>query len=301
MILVWGNPSDPPVDRVVSVLQARGLDHLLLADEDLPSLDYDIRLSMQPKGWIATPARRVALEDIRGVFVRPGESRATGHAETAAILFAAMASLDAIVVNRPTAGRSNWSKPFQAAQIQRSGLRVPDTLVTTDPQAARAFLARHGRLVYKSVSGIRSIVATLDAADAPRLAQVASGPVQLQQWVDGLDVRVHVVGEQWFATAIHSGAADYRYASLTGEAATGQAMELPSSLGRQLVRLSHSMGLLLAGIDLRLTSAGEWFCFEVNPAPGFTYFESLAGQPIAEAVAGLLAAPTVGANAAAAV
>jgi D-alanine-D-alanine ligase-like ATP-grasp enzyme len=50
------------------------------------------------------------------------------------------------------------------------------------------------------------------------------------------------------------------------------------------------MGLLLAGIDLRRTDDGEWCCFEVNPSPGFSFYEDHTGQPIAAAVAELLVA-----------
>jgi hypothetical protein len=39
-----------------------------------------------------------------------------------------------------------------------------------------------------------------------------------------------------------------------------------------------------------VTPEGEWFCFEVNPSPAFLYYQQATGQPIATAVAGLLAA-----------
>lgn len=48
------------------------------------------------------------------------------------------------------------------------------------------------------------------------------------------------------------------------------------------------MGLLLAGIALRRTPEGGWVCFEVNPSPGFSFYEEATGQPIAAAVADLL-------------
>ena len=53
--------------------------------------------------------------------------------------------------------------------------------------------------------------------------------------------------------------------------------------------LAASLGLLLAGIALRLTAQGEWYCFEVNPSPAFTYYASSTNQPIAQAVARMLA------------
>ncbi len=54
--------------------------------------------------------------------------------------------------------------------------------------------------------------------------------------------------------------------------------------------MTASLGLLIAGIDLRLTDDGHWYCFEVNPSPGFTYYEIATGQPLALAVARLLSA-----------
>jgi hypothetical protein len=48
------------------------------------------------------------------------------------------------------------------------------------------------------------------------------------------------------------------------------------------------MGLLVAGIDLRCTPEGQWFCFEVNPSPAFTYYQAVTHQPVDEAIAQLL-------------
>jgi len=39
---------------------------------------------------------------------------------------------------------------------------------------------------------------------------------------------------------------------------------------------------------LRHAPNGAWYCLEVNPSPGFTYFEAVTGQPISTAVAELL-------------
>jgi len=47
--------------------------------------------------------------------------------------------------------------------------------------------------------------------------------------------------------------------------------------------------LAVAGIDLRRTPEDEWYCFEVNPSPAFSFYEEATHQPIAEAIAALLA------------
>jgi glutathione synthase/RimK-type ligase-like ATP-grasp enzyme len=53
--------------------------------------------------------------------------------------------------------------------------------------------------------------------------------------------------------------------------------------------MAAGMGLNVAGIDLRCTPGGAWVCFEVNPSPAFVYYEKATGQPIAAAIAALLA------------
>jgi glutathione synthase/RimK-type ligase-like ATP-grasp enzyme len=189
------------------------------------------------------------------------------------------------VINHPAAGNSNMSKPYQLDLIARAGFKVPDTLVTTDPMSARAFLREHSRLIYKSVSGIRSIVTTLEARDEARLEDVCTGPVQLQEYVAGLDVRVHIVGTKWFACSVRSSAADYRHADAAPELAE---IELPEAIGKQLVALVQGMHLLVAGVDLRQTADGSWVCLEVNPSPGFTWYEDSTGHQIAEAIADLM-------------
>jgi glutathione synthase/RimK-type ligase-like ATP-grasp enzyme len=288
LIVVWGSTSDPPVERLLAILARRDLPTLQLDAPALARLRYDVTLDATPRGWLESDASRLDLDDITGIYVRPDEV-APGAARTAAAVVLAVASATrATVVNRPSAGISNGSKPFQLQLIAAAGLSVPETLVTTDPAAARNFLAQHGRVVYKSVSGVRSIVAALEAGDRDRLDGVSSGPVQLQRWIGGRDVRVHVVGERCFATAVDSAADDYRYGARKGVDPTLTAVDVPPSLQERLVALTRRLGLLVAGIDLRVTAAEQWFCFEVNPSPGFTFYEDATGQPIGDAIADLL-------------
>jgi len=298
VILVWGPSDDPPLELVLAALRHRPVDVVHVGDGDLATLAYDVRLADRPTGWLQVEGREVALESVTGVYVRPGEEVASPEAAAAAGALLLVASCSAAtVVNRPEAGRSNWSKPFQLGLIAAAGFAVPETLVTTDPAAAKAFLAQHQRLVYKSVSGVRSIVSTLDADDATRLDGVSTGPVQLQRWVDGRDVRVHVVGDRWFATEVESDAPDYRYAGLTGRSVRLAACQLPAEIGRRLVALTRHLGLLVSGVDLRRTLDGTWVCFEVNPSPGFSFYEECTGQPIAAAIADLLVGGGVGGGA----
>ena len=112
-----------------------------------------------------------------------------------AALDAWLESTPARVVNRTFANDSNNSKPLQSLII-RHHFHIPETLVTNDPNAALEFCESHARTIYKSISGERSIVTEFGLTDKERLHLLRNSPVQLQAWIDGFDVRVHVVGTQ---------------------------------------------------------------------------------------------------------
>ena len=190
--------------------------------------------------------------------------------------------------HRRNPGLSNNSKPYQALVISRIGLSVPPTLVTSAPAAARAFHAEHGEVIYKSASGVRSIVRRLGPEQLERLELLRDGPAHLQAFVPGHNIRVHTVGERVFATRIESEAVDYRYAHLDGLTTRLEPVALPPTVEAACLRLAHAFDLLFTGIDLKQTPDGEFFCFEVNPSPGFLYYERHTGQPISMALAELL-------------
>jgi glutathione synthase/RimK-type ligase-like ATP-grasp enzyme len=190
------------------------------------------------------------------------------------------------VVNRAAAQSSNSSKPYQAQLIAAHGFDVPETLVTNDPEAVHEFRRRHGRVIYKSISGVRSVVRLLDDDDLRRLDRIRWCPVQFQEFVEGENVRVHVVGARVFATRVVSEATDYRYATdQVGRPAELRAHALDDELAARCVALARGLGLPFAGIDLKRAPDGRTVCFEVNPSPGFSYYEANTGQPIAAAVA----------------
>jgi glutathione synthase/RimK-type ligase-like ATP-grasp enzyme len=276
-------------------------------------LDTGLMIEAGPpaRGCLRVGSREIDLTDIGAAYLRPHQSaqvvRARGHdagspeqlkAAAFDTALCAWADLtDAYVVNRPAASASNSSKPYQIARIAASGFLVPPTLVTNDPDQARAFVREHRDVVYKSVSAVRSRVRRLTPQDADRLPHVMTCPTQLQRRVRGTDVRVHVVGADVFAAEISCAADDYRYAVDQGCApATLRAVDLPDDVATRCTSLATALQLPVAGIDLRRSPDGGWHCFEVNPSPAFTYYEAATGQPIAAAVAGLLAAAALCAN-----
>jgi len=65
---------------------------------------------------------------------------------------------------------------------------------------------------------------------------------------------------------------------------------LPGHVAEACLQMAHSLGLILSGIDLRKAPDNQYYCFEINPSPGFIFYERMTGQPISEAVANTLRA-----------
>lgn len=304
MIVLWGVPGDGPLDAIHACLARVGADFCLLDQRDAARSDVTVRvercsLALAIEG--AHDANRLDFKHVGAAYLRPIETERTlppdlardpaarvraDRMDRALIAWADLTT--ALAINPPAAMAVNNSKPCQLRLIAQYGFAVPDTLVTTDPAVVRAFAARHGRLIYKSVSGTRSIVSLLAETEQERLEDVANAPTQFQEYVPGFDVRVHVVGNEIFASEVKSAAHDYRYASLSGNSVELSATTIPAGIADRCHAMAAGMGLAVAGIDLRHTPDGRWFCFEVNPSPAFVYYEEATGQPIGQTIAHLL-------------
>lgn len=292
--LLWGISEEEPLAAVRWELERLGFSYLLI--------DQRTQCSWKPENGpaqIIVDGVALDLKNLSSYYVRPhdcsrlspenrGIRERANEVQFEQTFLSWLDRTDATVINRPSAMLANSSKPFQLQWIHKLGFATPRTLVTTCRAEAMSFWNRHGSVIYKSVSGIRSRVSRLRQEDMDRLADVVHCPTQFQEYIPGEDYRVHVVENRVFASRIRCEADDYRYANRFNTPPTIFATTLPAEIRKRCVEMVSSMGLKLAGVDLRLSSSGVWYCFEVNPSPAFSYYESLTGQPIAQAIAELL-------------
>lgn len=307
MILLAGIPTEPPVALAAASAAALGLPCLVLNQRAFVADDLDLRFADGVcSGSLTVAGQRHPLDRIAGIYLRTMDAdslpevqeapRTWQGAQTAMRARAWEETLHAWaevapqrVANRVSFTLSNFSKPCQTQAIRAAGFAVPDTLVTNDPDAVRRFHARHGRVIYKSASSVRSIVRLLDDAALAKLDAIRTLPTQFQAYVAGDDVRVHVVGTRTFAARIVSDAVDYRYAARDGLDVDMAPFDLPDDVAARCVALACRLGLPFCGIDFKVSAGGDYVCFEVNPSPAYSYYQELTGAPISDALVRYLA------------
>jgi len=300
MIFLCGIPTEPSLELVIERLREMGAPHVVFHQRRFADARMELEVGDgEVRGVLCLDGNRHRLEDFVAIYTRlmdwqllpeiehePPDSPVRLQCQN---LHAALTQWHELAPGRVLSRSAEigvvYSKPMQAQLIRRHGFSIPETLVTNDPDEVRRFRQRHGRVIYKSASYVRSVVNLLDEGDPSGLEAVRACPVLFQQYVEGMNLRVHTVGKRAFATSIEASAVDYRYAYLTGEEEKIEESAIGEGFANRCIGLAAALGLDFAGIDFKLTDGGEAYCLEVNPAPAFSYYELHSGQPIARAVA----------------
>jgi hypothetical protein len=298
-IALLGDPDDLAIAYVSWLADRRGLEWLLLPEATL-GVDWSFALDGETgRDELRYGTRSLALSALSGIFVRlnpdpplPPGLALEGLAHTVFTherregLHLLLQSVPCPVVNRPSGGRANASKPLQMAELSAAGLTVPRWVVTNRRELGTAFAAGCPRgVIYKATSGLRSRVQLVD--DDLRLRfDAGTSPTVLQEYIPGRDVRIHTVGDRAFATEMVSSGIDYRFESTTQY----RPATVDQVLAARCCDIAQAEGLLLAGFDFRVTPEGDWYCLEMNPVPSFLPYEMCSGEPIGDAVLDLFAA-----------
>lgn len=226
--------------------------------------------------------------------VGPADRRQFAHSETEQAVLGMLDSIDAPWINPRGADDAAHRKPLQWTQAAAVGLTLPPTCVTTSADAARAFCDAHrgAGVVFKpflaSIADWRE-TRLVEAEDLARLELVRLAPVIFQRCIQGVDLRVTVIGEAMFAAEIDARDSDYPtdMRMVIGQAKI-RAVELPAALAARLLALMRRLGLVYGAIDLKQDARGDYYFLEVNPAGQWLFVESRTGLPITQAHADAL-------------
>ena len=209
---------------------------------------------------------------------------------------------DARWVNDLERQRAAENKQRQLRLAVRAGLRVPRTLVTNDPVAARQFFAEtEGETVAKL---LRPLAVSMDAAqpfvytnrvreeDLNGAETLRHSPMVFQELIPkARELRVAYVAGEAYAAALDAsgtsrGRTDWRRAA--PDECRWEKAQLPDEVSSGLRVLMLELGLVFGAIDLICTPSGEHVFLEVNPSGEWGMLERDLGLPISEAIAGAL-------------
>jgi glutathione synthase/RimK-type ligase-like ATP-grasp enzyme len=307
MILIISSPEDPHAQAVMAELDRMGRPHRLLNLAEFPGkLSLTARLDDRRSDFSLTFAdgAKIPMDEVTAVWWRrpqafgfPAEIKDPAHRHfaqsEAGTAFQGMYQASSCLwINNVVRDAAAAHKPWQLKLAREAGLSIPETLITNDPEEARAFWRQHpGEVIYKPFlqtyhawRETRKIEAEAEAlAEAVRLT-----PVLFQRYVPAVcDLRVTVIGERLFAAAARG--EEYELDIRFNLAAKYRPHELPDEVEQRLFALMRRLGLEYGAVDFRLTPEGEYVFLEVNPAGQFLYIEKATEQPIARALAEHLA------------
>ena len=241
-----------------------------------------------------------------GANLPAGLDRQMRHAsvgEASAAAHGMLASLKAFRMDHLHHIRHAENKQLQLQVARELGLKIPRTLTTNDPVAARAFVKScEGGVVTKMLSsfaiydeGKELVVFTnpVKPEDLADLSGLSLCPATFQELLTkSLEIRVTVVGRSVMSAALDSqesarAAHDWRRDGLR-MVQDWRAYQLPDEVEQKILRLMDYFSLNYGAIDIILTPDGRHVFLELNPSGEFFWLERSPGLPISEAIADVL-------------
>ena len=305
MILIVSNSEDVHARHIVKQLQQRGSDVICLSRADFGKQTSMTFHPDEERGVIVLAnGTKISSNDVSVVWYRrPGSVRVvpeiTDELDRSFAENEWLQALDAFfnvafrrIVSPPVKQRTA-TKPVQLSRAFHAGLRVPETLITNDPEEALAFVARHhGAIVHKAMTAPPHQFIDTRAWDIEaerHISDLLLCPTMFQERIFGpADVRTTVVGEQLFSACIQTARGHADVDSRLDADAPCAPYELPRDIELAILRLMEDLGLVFGTVDLKIADNGEHVFLEVNPQGQFLYMEILTGLPISKALVDFL-------------
>lgn len=311
-VLILSGIYDFSTDMVVWQLKRMGVPYIRLNREALDQY----RLALDPVKRICTVTGEGLNAEIQSdslvsvhyrqpVFLRntPAESltptdQLVERSQWMAFLRSLSVFDSAMWMNYPQATYLAECKPYQLLTAHRCGFQVPETIATND---AGSIIARFtGDLAIKSLDtvllrdGKDCLFNYMSKSNVQELtdANVASAPLLAQQlFSKKADIRVTIVGNRVFAVRILADGVgiegDWRL--IPREELSYEDVELGEEVERSCARLTRTLGLSFAAIDLVQSNEGISF-LEVNPTGEWGWLSN-SERRIDRAIASWLAEP----------
>jgi glutathione synthase/RimK-type ligase-like ATP-grasp enzyme len=304
-VLIVSSLSDAHAQAVMTALTERDCPVELLDLSDFPvSLTLTMAYSQRERRFALRrrDGRSLDLGEIRAVWWRRPQpfgfppdladpaARHFALSESTTAFQGLFQSLDTRWINEPSRDLVASHKPYQLTLAQEIGFEIPPTLITNDPEAARAFWREHpGEVVHKQFIAMPQTwreTRRLREEDEAQAGAIAHAPVLFQRNVPAVaDLRVIAIGGQVFAAGADVRGGEYPQDVRMNVNVRYAPLELPAEITGKIQTLMRRLGLTYGALDFRLTPEGRYVFLEINPVGQFLYIESDTGQPIAAALA----------------
>ncbi len=259
--------------------------------------DWQIELPVNDRSWIDDGTNIYHLDPEASYYCRlinlaSVQSDLTLAYRWQGLIFALTSYLEQIpgvVINRPNCRSDNNSKPLHELALQYYGLKVAPSITSSDPVKLTEFARQYHKAIVKPISGIRADSRIVSIEELEHF-QPSQGPIHLQQFTSGDDVRVHVVGDRYQAELIQCPTVDYRLDSDLAQHFPHH--QIPPGLAQRLVQATKAFGLSFAGWDFKRTSNGDYWCLEANPMPGYDGYDRRCDGQISQLLIELLSSPS---------
>ena len=301
MILVIGSKEEVHANYIYEKLKQNKEDVAFFDTRRAPN---NLTISWNPsdrefkRGYFNIEGEKISFSDIKSVYWRNhyGYSQpfAKGDAQLAYLLQreiesafnSVFLSSDWLWCNPLSAIELHRKKTHQLNLMAKNGIRVPNTLITNNIEDIENFFEENNdKVIYKPVLGGASTqaISRKDLKDE-HLSTLKNSPVQFQEMIEGVDIRVYVVGNEIFPAEIRANTLDFR----DDKSAKIVPVELPDDIKESCLKIMPLFNLNYSGMDLRKTPQGEYVFIEANPAPMFIHFEKESGYPISDTLIKLL-------------
>jgi len=205
--------------------------------------------------------------------------------------------------NNPENNRISQRKFPQLCLAGELGFRVPRTLITNDPDRARAFEAEtsSGLLCktmkeagYSTKDGSYFIFSRKIGKDEfdEHIDRISLCPTLLQEYIEkAYELRVTVIGDTVYACRLDSQAdeeAKTDWRMVTPDRIAHSMVDLDGQVEAALKEMLRRFDLRFGAFDLIVTPEGDTVFLELNPNGQWYWIELITGAPMASAMADLL-------------
>lgn len=294
-VVVIGNPSDPTFTYFIAKCAGYGLRPTVLnlcdiADEG----SWDLAVPEDGTSTVGLRGRTQHIGNVSAVYCRWRTAPTSGDDDIEARRRLLTMSLkywtltcEAKVVNRVDSASHNGSKSLHEHFLSGLGFRVPPSISSCNSNDLLGFCAEYGPSVVKATSGRLAHCRLFKPTDLVQQKSSETGPIHLQQYVAGSDVRVHVLEDDVIATLIQSSGSSVDYRS-TAAGATYHDYKLSPEMEMRLREATALQRLSFCGWDFKLDAKQQLWCLEANPMPGYSFYDQHLGGRITDALVRLL-------------